>query len=69
MRSPIGSGKAYDPSCDEGREDAGLDPPSELASDEEHQVELEPGRLLIHVSTDEGVTEEWLGLELERVED
>lgn len=51
------------------REDAGLKPPTQFASDEEHQVELEPGRLLIYVSTDEGVTEERLGFELERVED
>lgn len=50
------------------REDAGLKPPSQFASDEEYQVELEPGRLLLYVSTDEGVTEELVGLELERVE-
>ncbi|MEM9463600.1 MAG: hypothetical protein AAGF11_56200 [Myxococcota bacterium] len=51
------------------REEAGLKPPSRFVSDEEHQVELIPGRLLIYLSTDEGVTEGQLGLELERVGD
>lgn len=50
------------------REDAGLKPPSQFVSDEEHLVELEPGRLLMYLSTDEGVTEGRLSLELERLE-
>ncbi|MEM9454555.1 MAG: hypothetical protein AAGF11_10275 [Myxococcota bacterium] len=49
------------------REDAGLKPPSQFVSDEEHLVELEPGRLLMYLSTEEGITEGQLSLELERL--
>ncbi|MEM9453921.1 MAG: hypothetical protein AAGF11_07065 [Myxococcota bacterium] len=50
------------------REEAGLVPPSQFVSDQDHQVQLEPGRLLLYLSTDQGVTREQLGLELVRLD-
>lgn len=49
------------------REEAGLKPPSGFASGQEHQIDLEPGRLLLYLSTDEGVTEEEIGVHLHRI--
>lgn len=40
----------------------------QFVSDQEHQVQLEPGRLLLYFSTDQGVTREQLGLELVRLD-
>lgn len=48
------------------REEGGQVLPTQLVGDEEHRLQLEPGRLLLHVSTPEGVERAQLGLELVR---